>query len=198
MRVPDMTTSIRNLALTSFLRTFFAVVLIGSLATAAHAQTTTPAEVPPSASSSIWRTTVGDQHAKLLRSGDDAVRIAALQNLIVLANLRPGAFDLTPAVPELLSMYDNEANSRQLRIMTVSALRAVGDERGMDALYRLSSREHRGSKVYQVAQNALKHYYTEQAMEREMERSAYFMAKGDLERADRHALRATIYRNRLG
>lgn len=68
----------------------------------------------------------------------------------------------------------------------------------MDQLYRLSEREHRASRTYQIAQNAVKHYYTQVAMEHEMERAAHFMAKGDLKKAERHAARAAVHRSKLG
>lgn len=181
----------------SVLLTVFALVLIGSLAAPARAQIVDPVEDVSSVSPGVWRTTIGEQHAKLLRSRNRATREAGMQNIITLANLHPGEFDLKPTVPALLNIYANNQNGSH-RIMAVAALHAVGDKAGMDELYRLSSRERRSSKVYRVAQNAVRHYDLTQAIEREEQRSAHYLAKGDVKRADRHARRAVKYRSKLG
>lgn len=177
------------------------LVLLAAFALALTLAAPSLAQSAPDASNAaagVWSRSIGDQHAKLLRSSDVAVQVVAMQNIIVLTAQRPGEFDLRPVVPALLGIYENDANNRQLRIMAVATLRAVGDEYGMEQLYQLSSREHRASMVYQVAQNAVKHYYSQEAMEREEARSAYFLSKGDLENAEKHALRAAVHRSRLG
>jgi len=145
-----------------------------------------------------WHQTIGEQLATVLRSHDDALRAVAMQNLIVLSAQGPGEFDLTPAVPALLEIYADDRNDAPQRIMAVAALRAIGEKDGMDQLYLLSEEERRASREYQVAQTAVKHYYTEEAMEREEARSAYFLAKGDVEKAEQHAARAAAHRSRLG
>lgn len=142
--------------------------------------------------------TISEQHVELLRSHDPAVQAAAMQKMITLASLHPGKIDMRPAVPALLDIYADDMNDQQLRIMAVAALRAAGDKYGMDQLYLLSEREDRWSRVHQFAQNAVNHYYTQKAMEHEEARSAYFMAKGDLEKAEKHTARAAVYRGRLG
>lgn len=164
----------------------------------AQAQSTVDANSQEAPALGTWHQTIGQQHAKMLRSHDEALQVTAMQNLIVLSAQRPGEFDLTPAVPALLGIYADDANDAQQRIMAVAALRAVGDTRGMNELYRLSDEERNGSRLQQVAQNAVRHYYTEEAMEREEARSAYHLAKGDVEKAAKHAARAAEHRSKLG
>ena len=145
-----------------------------------------------------WRQTVGEQHAAMLRSRDDALRVTAMQNVIVLSTQRAGELDLTPVVPVLLDIYADDANDAQQRIMAVVALRAVADKSGMNELYRLTEAERYASPASRIAQNAVRHYYAEQAMEREEARAAYFLAKGDLKKAEKHAARAAAHRSKLG
>ena len=183
----------------SFFKLLFALFAAFALVTTFSASLLAQAVPAPShASAGTWRQTIGAQHAAMLRSRNEAIQVAALQNLIVLGAQHPGAFNLKPAVPALLDLYADETNDQPLRIMVVAALRAVADKNGMDALYLLSEEEHRASRTYQITQNAVRHYYAEQAMEREEARSAYFLARGDWEKAERHAARAAKYRSVLG
>lgn len=181
----------------SILFAFFALVLAGSLAMPAPAQEVVSAEEVPVVFLGVWHTTIGAQHATLLRSRNDAIRETAMQNIIILASQHPGELDLTPTVPALLGIYANDRN-RQHHIMAVAALRSVNHKYGMDRLYLLSTRKHRASKAYKLAQTAVGHYYVTQAMEHEMERAAHFTAKGDVKKAEKHTLAAAVHRGRLG
>ena len=161
----------------SFLTIVAALVIAVSVAAPLRAQSfVSPDGAPVRESPSV-----GVQHATLLRSRFESIRVIAMQNVIVLAAQQSGEVDLTPTVPALLDIYEHDRNE-QHQIMAVAALGTIGNRYGMNALYRLSERlrysPHHSLRTYRFAQNAVMHYYVAQMKERAMEQPAYYAAKG--------------------
>lgn len=143
-----------------------------------------------------WKTGAAAQQAALLRSRNAAVRAQAMQNIIVLSIHRPGEIDLSATVPALLGIYADDP-SEQHQIMAVSALRAVGDEDDLRALYALSQSPGRSGRAQLIAEYAVKHHQITTQAARAAERAARYAARGDAKRAALHSEKAAAYRGQL-
>jgi hypothetical protein len=87
-------------------------------------------------SSVAWQTNFGLQSALTLRLSSVDAKAQTMQNLIALANQYGKALDLSAAVPALVNVYAWETNER-LQVMALSALHAIGDEKGMERILTL-------------------------------------------------------------
>lgn len=137
----------------SAIKAGLSVLLIGALLTGASV-------LPAAAQSAhIPETPAGDvavsELAQMLTSTVDAQRIRALQRVTELAYHTPDV-DLTPAVPALVDIYNNDPDKRY-RLAAVSALHAIGDEQGMRQVRERVLREPSLSVQY-AAVGALLHH----------------------------------------
>lgn len=169
------------------------LLLIWGISTPVTAQSVSDRvpERPVLPSNPSWHATLGQQHAQLLRSRSTTFQGRAMQNIIIIATQRPGEFDLTPTVPALLDIYQY-GRTQNARTMAIAALHAIGDQAGMNELYRLSVSD-RSKHTRQLAQYAAKDYY--QTLEWQHERDRYSkLAQRHQKKADRQAERAEQYR----
>jgi HEAT repeat protein len=93
------------------------------------------ASAPEAVLPPTWTVTVGRQITQLLASPSPAVRQQALHLAMYLPARYGTQVDLKAAVPALLTVYRTDADE-QNRIASAVALRAIGDERGMQQLRR--------------------------------------------------------------
>lgn len=86
--------------------------------------------------SSTWWKALERQLALNLAVDYADVQEIALQNVIFFATLHADKLSFYDMVPSLLEVYRNHENEAY-RIMALSALDAIGDERAMQQLYRV-------------------------------------------------------------
>ncbi len=107
--------------------------------------------------SNSWVENTDRQFASALKSRNDAVREQALRDVIYIAKFHGEKVTFKKVVSPLLNVYifDKEVNHR---LMTLSALHAIGDAYGMQRLRELVNDEP-AEQVQRLTRRALADYY---------------------------------------
>lgn len=140
---------------TALLVSLIAGALFLSPGSAAFGQGTSLAPEGVERDSGVWKKQLGKQYAQVLQSNIRQVREDALASLITIAHR--GQHDLSAAVPALLGLYTRERNETE-RMMAVTALRVIGNEKGIEQLVLLSENE-RDRKVRDHTRRNIVDYY---------------------------------------
>lgn len=137
---------------------------------------------------------VVDQHNLLLGAAEPHLREQALQNIIVISQRNPAAYDWSAAGPALVRLYRSDPDP-QLRIMAVAAVYTIGDKRSLDAINRHNAFVRHAhaqqriryipSRAEQIGDYAVRLYYHTQANQRQQDRLQ--------RRIDRHLAKANVH-----
>lgn len=107
--------------------------------------------------SSTWWTALSSQLALTLDKPVEYVAEVSLQNIIYFANNHRDRMDLREAAPLLMNIY-RDHDLVGFRIMALSALHAIGDERYLREAYQISRRSD-SERVRRMAHAALADVY---------------------------------------
>lgn len=107
---------------------------LGAGLPAAHAQQRlAPEGTTLETRDALWKSQLAWQLTEMLAYELPNIRAQALQQIIFLAGSRDEAYDFVPAVPSILAIYERDPDE-SVRVMALSALRAIGDDGSMKRL----------------------------------------------------------------
>ena len=164
-----------------------------------------PADASPT--EALMRSHISQQHVVLLQSPDSRIREQAMRNIITLTHRDRSAYDWSAAGPVLVQIYANDTND-PLRIMAVSALYTIQDQRFMDAINRRNavnraahatrsgSLTYVPSHVEHIGDRAVRMYYHERALAKKMARDQRRLDR-HLAKAARHTQKAERYQRQM-